>query len=769
MKPLYLFIFGLMLLAAQALKGQETISIDASSLKKVTVYSSGCYIERTAQFKAPEGVSTLAIKALSPDIEEGSIQVKSEGAFTILSVQTQQFHPVKKIKPKQLGRLLAEKDSLLEQHKLLDPKLFTLQKEKEFVSRNRKLSGKKRQAPLGELKASVDYYRQRVIEIETEIREVNHKKATFSQRIQDIDEQLNEDGNADSQGKPEGWVLVGISANNAVDGKLTFSYFVPKASWTPVYDFRIEEPGTPITVIQKAMVQQNTLEDWKDVHLVLSSGRPSLSGEKPELKPLTLAMVEAPEPSYIAVKKPQGNTPYEPTNNSKNGVLKGKVVDKLNKEPIPFANIVIELNGIQYGGTTSDFDGNYTIKPITPGNYDIRCSYVGYQSRLITGFRIGAGKVEFQNIELESTATAITGVEVTSYKIPLIEKDATSTQTVMNNDLRNILGNYSNTSSSGSTVDSKQIEKMPNRSANAIATTVGGVFSNDGESIRGESGERMTIYIDGIKVPNDTYKLPPNPNELKSATLPGTPELVKRNPIEISRIQPILSMPTNTSNERTELLSTATPTTTNFAVASSINKEFDIDIPYSIPADNKEYLVQVGQFDMKAAMHVETVPKLEPTAFLVAAIANWESYDLLTAEANLFVKGTFIGKTKLNTAEVNDTLMLSVGRDAGVMVERRKLADKSGKTNTGNHIIQNLTFEISLRNTHPETINILLEDQIPVSTQNSLKVELLDAGNAKFTEKDGKLSWELSLAPSETKKITFSYTVKYPRNTYLEK
>jgi hypothetical protein len=747
MKPFHLFILGLILLVAQTLRGQETISINASSLKKVTVYSSGCYIERTAQFKAPEGVSTLAIKALSPDIEEGSIQVKADGTFTILSVQTQQFHPVKKIKPKQLGRLLAEKDSLLEQHKLLDPKLFTLQKEKEFVSRNRKLSGKKRQTTLSELKLNVDYYRQRMLEIETETKHIYKTKETLSQRIQDIDEQLNEDGNADSQAKPEGWVLVGISANNAVDGKLTFSYFVPKASWTPVYDFRIEEPGTPITVIQKAMVQQNTQEDWKDVHLVLSSGRPTLSGEKPELKPLTLAMVEANTQVYGSsnIKTGYNNATVDP---SQGGVIKGKVVDKNTNEPVPFANVILEKDNHQITGTTTDFDGNYTLGPISTGFYTIRCSYVGYQTSFTTDLLVETGRIKFNNIKLDATATSLTGVEVTSYKVPVIERDYTAT---------------------GATVDSKQIEKLPNRSANAVATTVGGVFSYDGDRKRGESGEPMTLYIDGVKVPNNSYKLPPNPNELKSATLPGTPELVKRNPIEISRIQPIGSASKSTSNERTELLNAATPITTNFAVASSINKEFDIDIPYSIPADNKEYQVQVGQFDMRAAMHVETVPKLEPTAFLVAAIANWESYDLLTAEANLFVKGTFIGKTKLNTAEVNDTLMLSVGRDAGVMVERRKLADKSGKTSSGNHIIQNLTFEISLRNTHPKAINIQLEDQIPVSTQSSLKVELLDAGNAKFTEKDGKLSWELSLAPSETKKITFSYMVKYPRTTYLEK
>jgi hypothetical protein len=53
------------------------------------------------------------------------------------------------------------------------------------------------------------------------------------------------------------------------------------------------------------------------------------------------------------------------------------------------------MNGVQAGGATSDFEGNYVIKPITPGKYDIRCSYVGYKTLLTKGLIIGAGKIEF--------------------------------------------------------------------------------------------------------------------------------------------------------------------------------------------------------------------------------------------------------------------------------------------------------------------------------------------------------------------------------------
>ena len=50
---------------------------------------------------------------------------------------------------------------------------------------------------------------------------------------------------------------------------------------------------------------------------------------------------------------------------AQSGSLSGKVLDKDTKEPIPFVNIIIELGGTQSGGTSSDFDGKYTIKPIT--------------------------------------------------------------------------------------------------------------------------------------------------------------------------------------------------------------------------------------------------------------------------------------------------------------------------------------------------------------------------------------------------------------------
>ncbi len=188
---------------------------------------------------------------------------------------------------------------------------------------------------------------------------------------------------------------------------------------------------------------------------------------------------------------------------SQSGTLRGKVLDKTTNEPIPFVNIIVELGGTQAGGTTSDFDGNYTIKPITPGKYDLKATYVGYKPVLIKGIQIKSDQITFSDINMESTMVELTEFEVIDYKVPLIDKDKTSV---------------------GATVTSEEIAKMPNRSANAIATTVGGVFSSDGErgSVRGQRADGTVMYIDGIRV-RGSSSLPESAIEQVSVILSGVP------------------------------------------------------------------------------------------------------------------------------------------------------------------------------------------------------------------------------------------------------
>ncbi len=67
------------------------------------------------------------------------------------------------------------------------------------------------------------------------------------------------------------------------------------------------------------------------------------------------------------------------------GEIRGKVTEKGGKEGIPFASVAALLNGTQVQATVTDFDGNYSIKPLNPGKYDVKATSVGYQALEVHG------------------------------------------------------------------------------------------------------------------------------------------------------------------------------------------------------------------------------------------------------------------------------------------------------------------------------------------------------------------------------------------------
>ncbi len=164
---------------------------------------------------------------------------------------------------------------------------------------------------------------------------------------------------------------------------------------------------------------------------------------------------------------------------AQSGSLEGKITDKNTGEPVPFANVVAKRNGNQVAGVTSDFDGNYTIKPLDPGTYDISVSFVGYGQVTLEGIVVSSNKITFRDVKI-SEGIDIEEVVIKDEK-PLLDADN--------------LG--------GKTVTSEEIKAMPTRSVASVAATAAGVYQSDEGSslnVRGSRSEATDYYVDGIKV-----------------------------------------------------------------------------------------------------------------------------------------------------------------------------------------------------------------------------------------------------------------------------
>ncbi|NVN96249.1 MAG: mucoidy inhibitor MuiA family protein [Bacteroidetes bacterium] len=197
--------------------------------------------------------------------------------------------------------------------------------------------------------------------------------------------------------------------------------------------------------------------------------------------------------------------------------------------------------------------------------------------------------------------------------------------------------------------------------------------------------------------------------------------------------------------------------------------EYSIELPYSIPSDGKYHLVYVhNQDNISTTYNYFAAPKIDKDAFLIAKLSGWEDLNLLAAKANIYFEGGFVGETIIDPNIIADTLELSLGRDRGIAIQRKKLKDKEKEQIVGNSRSKTISMEVSVKNNKNTSIDMVLEDQIPMSNDKDIKVSF-DSDNftGNYNETTGMLSWKMKLKPKENKIVNFTYTIKYDKDRNL--
>jgi uncharacterized protein (TIGR02231 family) len=197
-----------------------------------------------------------------------------------------------------------------------------------------------------------------------------------------------------------------------------------------------------------------------------------------------------------------------------------------------------------------------------------------------------------------------------------------------------------------------------------------------------------------------------------------------------------------------------------------IRFSYAIQEPHSIPSGERATL-PFHREETAVDLHHITVPKLNSGVFLTAEIEDWESLHLIDGEANLFMNGSFTGKTRITTEVFEESLRLSLGQNDFILAERNRVRDVTSRNFFGNRTRENHGWEIVLRNTGNEPVSVTVKDQIPVSRQSDISVELTERSGATFNDSTGILEWEVDLDPGQTQTIPFSYRIEYPRDREL--
>jgi hypothetical protein len=168
---------------------------------------------------------------------------------------------------------------------------------------------------------------------------------------------------------------------------------------------------------------------------------------------------------------------------AQSGSIKGKVFNSINNDPIPFASVGITSLSI---AATTDLDGNYELKNLNPGLYNIAVSYVGFRKKTIFEIQVNNYTPTVLNIPLDEQIDSLQEIEVTASPFNKTEESPVSMRTIGSSEIdRNPGGNRD---------ISKVIQSLPGVSSTAS-------FRND-IIIRGGAPNENRFYLDGIEVPN---------------------------------------------------------------------------------------------------------------------------------------------------------------------------------------------------------------------------------------------------------------------------
>ena len=195
-----------------------------------------------------------------------------------------------------------------------------------------------------------------------------------------------------------------------------------------------------------------------------------------------------------------------------------------------------------------------------------------------------------------------------------------------------------------------------------------------------------------------------------------------------------------------------------------IQVSFTIAVPYDIPGNGKEKLIDLKSYDVKADFKYYSVPKLSDETYLVATLSDYEKYNLLPGEATVTFNNTFVGRTRLRPNDTESQITLTLTTEPRMTVKREKQKDFCSTKHVGNSTTVTQSYLITVKNNLNRAAKLTLKEQYPISNDKDIEVkDVTITPKATYDKSDiGVVTWDVELQAGETRTFTVTYSVKHP-------
>ncbi len=195
-----------------------------------------------------------------------------------------------------------------------------------------------------------------------------------------------------------------------------------------------------------------------------------------------------------------------------------------------------------------------------------------------------------------------------------------------------------------------------------------------------------------------------------------------------------------------------------------VETEYIAEDLYTIPSDGKEYSVFLTAINIESEKEYYAVPKKSLSAFRVAKIKNNSDFKLLNSSSNIYYDGTYLGKTNIKADNVKDDIKISLGTDESIVIDRELLKEYQEEKFLSSDVERIFAYKNVIRNNKKEDLKITIDDFIPISQNEDIKVKIIDIDGSKYDEFNGIAKWELVIKPGESAELKTIYSIRYPNN-----
>ncbi|MFZ4620616.1 MAG: mucoidy inhibitor MuiA family protein [Bacteroidota bacterium] len=412
-----------------------------SKIASVTVFNDQALITRVCKENIQAGAQTVIVTDLPWMLVDQSLKVTgtSDNGTKISDIKIDQLFldtiPEGRIAEltSRIITLKNEKNSLERANIITKSQLDAVDAMKENYTRSLALQNSGQKASVEEWEKLLQFVEKKKTEyterMESVRREIDGKIA----KVKALEDQIAFTGGAAKKEMKQISVLLNAEKSGTV--RLEISYLISGASWTPSYEVRAQSSEKTVQLTYSGNVQQSTGEPWENVNMILSTARPAASEVVPELSRWTIDQ----QRGYSSGTNFRGGRANEtvmlrksvmtPTPNG--NTLSGRIIDNKTGESIIGATVVIE--GTSLGGTANT-NGEYVIYNIPSGTYNVRVTFIGYQSVVMSGVIITSSSGARQTFYLTESNVELNEVVVMSERA-VVSKQATNAVRAEVNDM----------------------------------------------------------------------------------------------------------------------------------------------------------------------------------------------------------------------------------------------------------------------------------------------------------------------------------------------